>query len=553
MTSSSEARPPARRKKRAAPREVPAQDVGVTNEADVLAQMEWEGAVGDLVPSDAARSKSTDHLELERYARSYAEHYGLGSDPVMPTPETLARWVAAEGCPPDALAESTRRLEVLFGAPCKWSWSVNPEGPGAAMGVLVENEGLPSGPMAVGMGIGDVISRYTAPGAPRPGHPLAPIMRAWFDSPPMTTQPERREQGIMPAPLAVRTRRRDRAEDYLPGFEMPPVPGLIQVEEPDTAYLPGLEPEGPPTPALILALFDAAGGESLSTNGPATTAVRIFVEGLLSVPTGARDGRLHETPHTIREIAGVWLQWNLRNYRVSGAKTGRALQKGLAQVHNMMVPIGDAGWYRPLMVSAGNGFSLDAQVILASRLPPGQVGPPVDRKLLRTLGLKAGPSYRAYLSLVFDWDTYGGHKGRLVLPTRPVVKRDSSGNVLGADGQVLTNRDREPVLSHNDKRAIRTGEREANPDRARYRTYGPDDVAFLVFGPWKWDAARRDPHKAGEYRRRARKAVEVLEQLAGCTVERLGANPRNGYLPWRIMPADTGWGVDIPGVERAAR
>ena len=128
-----------------------------------------------------------------------------------------------------------------------------------------------------------------------------------------------------------------------------------------------------------------------------------------------------------------------------------------------------------------------------------------------------------------------------------------SGNVLGADGRVLTNRDGEPVLSHNDRRAVRTGEREANPDRTRYRTYGQDDVAFLVFGPWKWGAARRDPHKAGEYRRRARKAVEVLEQMSGCTVERLGANPRNGHLPWRIMPTDIGWSSEIPGVERTAR
>ena len=551
MTSSSDGSPPEGRG--ANSREVPAGDTELAAGVDALAHVEWERVVGDLVPSAKARGRSNDWADLDRYARSYTEHYGLGPDLLMPTPETLARWMATDECPQDALAESTRRLGVLFGAPCKWFWSVNPEGQDTALGVLVETSEHPSRSMGVGMAIGDVISRYAAPEAPRPGHPLAPIMKAWFDSLPLTTQPERREQGIMPAPLAVRTRRRDRGSDYLPGFEISPVPGLIQVEEPDMAYLPGLEPEGPPTPALILALFDAAGGESLSTNGPATTAVRIFVEGLLSVPTGARDGRLHETPHTIREIAGVWLQWNLKNYRVSGVKTGLALQKGLAQVHNMMVPIGNAGWYRPLMVSAGNGHSLDTEVVLASRLPPGQVGPPVDRKLLRTLGLKAGPSYRAYLSLVFDWDTYGGHKGRLVLPTRPVVKRDRSGNVLGADGRVLTKRDGEPVLSHNDRRAIRTGNREANPDRTRYRMYGPDDVAFLVFGPWKWDAARRDPHKAGEYRRRARKAVEVLEQMGGCTVERVGTNPRNGYLPWRIMPSDTGWSVEIPGVERAAR
>lgn len=547
MTSSSNGRPPARRKNSVTSRK--AKDAGPASEAAAPVQVEREPVARDL----ARPATASDHVALERYVRSYAEHYELGPDLVIPTPEALARWIAADECPPDALVESARRLEVLFGTTCKWTWTVDPEGQDAALEVLIENDGLPSGPMTGGIGIGDVISRYAAPGAPRPGHPLAPIMRAWFDNPTLATQPERREQGIMPAPLSVRTRRRDRAADYLPGFEIPPVPGLIQVEEPDTEYLPGLEPDEPPTPALILAMFDAAGGESLSTNGPATTAVRIFVEGLLSVPTGARDGRLHETPHTIREIAGIWLQWNLKNYRTSGAKTGLALQKGLAHVHNMMVPVGNAGWYRPLMVSAGNGYSLDAEVVLASRLPPGQVGPPVDRKLLRTLGLKAGPSYRAYLSLVFDWDTYGGHKGRLVVPTRPVVKRDRSGNVLGADGRVLTNRGGEPVLSHNDRRAVRTGDREPNPDRTRYRTYGPDDVAFLVFGPWKWGAARQDPHKAGEYRRRARKAVEVLEQMGGCTVERLGANSRNGFLPWRIMPADMGWTVDEPVVERAAR
>ena len=373
----------------------------------------------------------------------------------------------------------------------------------------------------------------------RPGFPLAPILQAWYTRP-LPVTPDRRDKAILPATLAVRTIRRDRAWDHLPGFTPPARPGPLEMP-PDTDYLPGLEPDVQPTPAMLLTIFDAAGGESLTKSGPATLEARIFVEALTGVPRQQRDGHLHETRYTIEDIAGEWLQWRLRNYRSKGKLTGLALREALRRINRMEVPVGQrGGWYIPLTVSAGSGNTLNDMVSFMSRLPPGDVGPPVDRRLLRLLGKKSGKAYRAYLSAVFEWDTYGGHNGRLILPTRPVVDRAPGGQALNARGEILT-RFGKPVFTPHDPRAIQTGEREVNPYRTRYPDYDADNLVVLVFGPRRFEAIRKESDTLRRYRSLARQALVGMADLGGCSIERLGSNPRNGYLPWRIMPPDPSW------------
>ena len=545
MTSSSDGSPPEGRG--ANSREVPAGDTELAAGVDALAQVEWERVVGDLVPSDATRSKSTEKLDLDRYARSYTEHYGLGPDLLMPTPETLARWMAAEECPQDALAESTRRLGVLFGAPCKWFWSMNPEGPGAALGVLVETNDLPSRSMAVSVGIGGVISRYAAPEAPRPGHPLAPIMKAWFDSRPIPARAESRRRGILPKQVAYR-------QAALPALDIPgpgPTPGMVQ--EPTQGFLPGLIPDRPPLPAL-LDLYDRAGGRSTTGARPAPLEMRFFTTALMALPVSARDGRLHEITFTVRETVEDWLNWKAKNYRVRGKFTGVALQQALATVRDMCIQMprvdggaGPGGWYYPIMVSAGQGWDLDSRLALVMRLPPGAgVGPQVDRAMLSYIGNVSGPSYRAYLGLACEWDRVGGHNGRLIRPTQPQVLRAPGGQVVDRAGRVLTGPGGQPVYSPHDERAITTGDREPNPARGRYPEYDSDGLVSLCFNA---RVLTMKPKERYHYQTRARRAVELIETLEGCVIERLGSNQRDGYLPWRIMPPDR-LGPDPRGVGR---
>ena len=47
-----------------------------------------------------------------------------------------------------------------------------------------------------------------------------------------------------------------------------------------------------------------------------------------------------------------------------------------------------------------------------------------------------------------------------------------------------------------------------------------------------------------KYKLRSRKAITDIEAMGGCTIERLGNNPRNDGLPWRVMPPDQHWPPD---------
>ena len=170
-------------------------------------------------------------------------------------------------------------------------------------------------------------------------------------------------------------------------------------------------------------------------------------------------------------------------------------------------------------------------------LGTGRPGPPVDRAMLRYLGRISAPSYRAYLGLCCEWDRTGGHNGRLILPTRPAVRRAPTGYVVGGSGNILLGSGQRPVESPYDPRAIRTGDREVNPARIRHTEYNADGVAALCYSP---DLLNQLPSMTASarwmYYRRARKYIELIEQAGGCQIERLGEDPRKGHLPWRIMP-----------------
>ena len=285
----------------------------------------------------------------------------------------------------------------------------------------------------------------------------------------------------------------------------------------------------------MLALFDRGGGNSRAGNGKAKPAARIFVELLLSIPTAARNGNLQQMAFTIREIVGEWLQWSVRQYRPTRDKYGGALERALAEVHNIAVPHGLAGFYRPLMIPAASGRELDDRVLVLARVPEGNVGPPIDRAMLRQLGTSAA-AWRSYLSLVFEWDKYGGHKGRLIKPERPnVLRTHHGGPVARADGSALMERQR-PVFRASHPRAIPTGGYEPNPARIQgkggpggYPEYSADDLVALAFPQSVMDdgKARRNA------RYRAIAAIKRIEEQGGCVIEEIGTGEGQR---WRVMP-----------------
>ena len=364
-------------------------------------------------------------------------------------------------------------------------------------------------------------------------HPIIPLVEAW-QARPIDIEPERRTKGILPAPFVQRHK-----QPCLPGMTCRPadaLPGWVQ-QEPSPAYLPRLEPEQREIPAL-LALFDAAGGPS-GGRKVAPLELRIFVEALMAIPVEGRDGHLYRItsgdgrPFTIREIAGEWLQWKLHNYKPAHKYTGQALKRALRRLRDLEIPMGNhGGFYYALMLEAVEGWGLNHGIAFLARLPKGSgVGPSVDRNVLRVLGKLSEPAYRAYLALCFEWNRYGSHNGRLLLPSRPIAKRDTQGRILDAEDRIITGAGGVPVKSPYDRRAILTGNREPNPARNRYPEYWADKLTQLCF--------RNIDRNGGTKRKqhtRARWAVELIEKVGGCTIERLGSNSNKGLLPWRVMP-----------------
>ena len=141
-----------------------------------------------------------------------------------------------------------------------------------------------------------------------------------------------------------------------------------------------------------------------------------------------------------------------------------------------------------------------------------------------------------YLHLCCEWDRYGARGGRLIKPTRPEVLRAPGGQVTDSQGRVLTNADHTPVFTHNDRRAVRTGNREPNPARQRYPEKNRQDLLLMAYGP-EYVARHINRKNRPVYVNRAVKALRHIEGLQGCTIEELGNHSLEG-MPWRIMPYD---------------
>ena len=424
----------------------------------------------------------------------------LGGDPTKQ--QEFAEWLANE-CPLEAREESESRLAGLWDGLDPAKVRVNGWAFGGLYGV---RDGVEFHETAADL------SKAAWETKAEGTNPLYPLVGAWLTSRPIPTEPSRHPHPIVPAAFVAPM------QAPLVNLPAPALLGPVTVGE--ASYLPA-EPDAPRAAALLLTMFGRGGG-----NGRVPNAPHIWLEAMLDVPVDCRDGSKRETAYTIGEIVGEWLGRNLGNYRPAGSTGGQALARDLSVVHSLWVPMNDrGGGYVPVTVEVWTGWELKDRVGFAIRLPSGQVGPKVDRSLLRRLRDSA-PAYCLYLSLCFEWDKYGAHKGKLTLPTQPVVLRAPGGQVLDAQGRPLTGRGNQPVYTPHDKRAVATGERELNPARNRYPDYAPYDLVPMAYPGRVVKANER------VLRQRSEKALYRL-QKEGIPVEQLGTvrHPRFRPMP----------------------
>lgn len=322
--------------------------------------------------------------------------------------------------------------------------------------------------------------------------------------------------------------------------------GMVEADriqtEPMPATLPGIEPVQPsPVPVLpFVAMFDRAGGTSMTRGRGAALGMRLYVETLLALPPELRrtTGLPVVLTCTLRQLVGaLWPR---------GWQRGRdwpRLMAGLDAMHNLGVeweaPDGTRGVRLVVAVRdrPRDQALLDDVCRFEVLLPPGSgSGPLVDRQHLRLLGLDSAPAFRLYLALCWLWDVHGTFRGRLIGATMPDAKLDKAGYILDAHGRHITERDGSASRRPTHKRAVRSGKRLINPAALKaYPLLSPDDLAVMAYAPADLavsGARRRDQ------RRVARKALNLITELTHAVIR--PARRRDGvYGCVQVLPPST--------------
>ena len=366
----------------------------------------------------------------------------------------------------------------------------------------------------------------------RPAFPLISLVRAWHNRP-ETVHPDTRRHGIAPN-AAFDRRARQPVRGRLPGLATAP---LSEFKPKDSAFLPGFEPvtthrtAAPPA----LALFDAAGLESLTQGRGAPLALRLWLEAMISAPVAARGkARFHLS---LAEVVR-WLWPNGWRPRVDRERLAAAF----AAIDNARLPwegeyMGQwgSGLWRPVSVVSLPTLDLKSSVVLDVELPPGSgPGPMIDRERLRGYGLDSAPAYRGYLAAAYHWNEHGTtHNGRRIRPTRPAVARNADGFIVDSESRIIRERGGKPTRNPYHKRAIPLGGEEVNPPAATYgllHVFTPDELTALAYS--KIDLANTANPR--NYRSRA---VDIFEGLAedGAILLEPGHN-YDGAKGWRILP-----------------
>ena len=366
------------------------------------------------------------------------------ADPEVPTQGDLARWMPH--CPPDAIRTANQQLAALVGnSHAQWglceAGAVLPVcGPSGdpprdmALVALIpatatvdtvpfvfhapevietevrfEGDRQPPTGRTVTMFFGHAVEAVHCVWKAGP-HPLAPLVAAWQIRS-REVESNERPDPIFPAPMIM-----VRRDDARGGRIFARATRVAKLGD-EPQCLPGFQPapgEGPPGPALPLAIYDLGGEPEVAKRG-APLPLRIFVEVVISVPQHERDPNrvVLLPPERVRDWLLRLYPCGSKHYRPS--RDWPRIQDAVDALNSWEARI---PWEQPDGSGALRQVVLPADVPRSGRandwirfgvhLPPGsEQGALVDRPALRLAGVRSGPAYRLALSLSFEWHRPG--------------------------------------------------------------------------------------------------------------------------------------------------
>ena len=266
-------------------------------------------------------------------------------------------------------------------------------------------------------------------------------------------------------------------------------------------------------------------------------------ETLIDVPAVARNGGIARLEYPLRGDGNATLEAMLYpEGRLNLSRDWGRFIKALEVVDRFSVPAdgGMSAWLpirvRSVPVRTGGVLRLDVS------LPPGSdKGPRILRRVLRRLGARSYPQWRAWLALAYLWDR-SAVNGHWVRATRPRLARNSGGRLVDRTGTVILDRRGAPVTKWKDKRAVLldaegrpvpvAGEaaRERNPEASLHPWLTAADIMALGYPPERGLSA-------SALRMRKQRVLKDLAEFEAEGLIVLEAHP-DGRL-WRVLPPDT--------------
>ena len=230
--------------------------------------------------------------------------------------------------------------------------------------------------------------------------------------------------------------------------------GLVPLDH-RRGQLPLFGPSAEGPRVALLEMADRAGMVTMAKGRGAPLALRLPVFAMLDLPPEHR----HDTARVVLKVRE--LREDLFPGRKDGARQWPRIREALFRLQNLTVPMeGEARWFPfALRQEPGDRPGLEDEVVIDLALPPGAGnGPPIDREVLRRLGVQSGPRFRALLAVhSVQW-----RPGRTRVPV-PGCRRPYRVWAANPDAYViLTAQDRRRLAFGEDSRKHRTtGEQEA--------------------------------------------------------------------------------------------